>query len=336
MEDIVKLLLVEQIKERKISIRNLHKQMDQICAKNPEYEWMSLSTLDRRMQDPLSIQDAELRLIQQAIEQILSHAQWIHVKRNITEGMREKYAHLIDEAMSHGFALHGSLSNDIDPYNGDEEFVSQVNGFYEDAPEECRRHWEKVLPCYLGLPDLAKASILCASYIGRNDAENKESNRRIKEFLDCFPVYWGINLLAGMDDDSIRQLGSILRAAPEYTLNVSEKYRGYAIDRMNIPTFTGQPKPTSAFTGYAIAYKHSVTDYKVDARDFIHGASFLLYIDKMEWLLAYASSIFSFKVNQLDRSYSIRREYHDRGCTGFRFSDPELDYLCELLYVMKK
>ena len=336
MEDIVKLLLVEQIKERKISIRNLHKQMDQICAKNPEYEWMSLSTLDRRMQEPLSIQDAELRLMQQAIEQILSHAQWIHVKRNITEGMRENYAYLIDDAVSNGFALHGNLNTEIDVTKDDIEFISQINAFLRSATPECIAYWEQILPCYLHLPDLAKASILCGSYIGHSKLRNELYNDKIKEFLNYFPLYWGIGDIAKLNNSSVAVLGEILLASTIGSIKPPEEYWTYAINKNSIPVFAETSvAPESKISEYAIKYKHSITDYQVSAQVFIHGLCFILFIDRMEWLLAYAASIFSYKVNQVDISYSIRREYHDRGCTGFRFSDPELDFLCELLYVIE-
>ena len=108
-------------------------------------------------------------------------SKWIfyvqNIRRNITEGMREKYAHMIDNAISHGFALHGKLEDIIDSTVDDEGYMQQINGFYEEAPKECRIFWEKILPCYLQLPDLAKASILCSSYIGRSKLNNKESNR---------------------------------------------------------------------------------------------------------------------------------------------------------------
>ena len=310
--------------------------MDIICSKYPEHEWMSLSTLDRRIQEPISFKTSELRLLQEAVKSIVSNASWIHIKRNITEGMRENYGHLIDEAISNGFALHGTISDTVDPTEDDEEFIKQINAFYIQAPEECRRYWDKVLPCYLKLPDLAKASILCSSYIGHSDLKNKESNKKIKEFLDYFPIYWGIGMIAGIDDSYIQQLGDILKVSTQMVEDIPEQYRGYAISKDNIPNFDGRDTTIyNPFVEYAIKYKHTVTDYQVDAKDFIHGVSFILYIDRIEWLLAYATSIFSYKVNQIDQNYSIRREYHDRGCTGFRFSDPELDYLCELLYVVK-
>ena len=85
MEDIIGELLVQQIKERRITVRALYHQMEVQYEKDPRLRWISMTTLERRLQNPNSITDEELVLMRESVKNLISGAEWIHIQRNITE-----------------------------------------------------------------------------------------------------------------------------------------------------------------------------------------------------------------------------------------------------------
>lgn len=340
MESIIKTVLVEQIREKHITVRSIHAQIEKICAADQRCQWISLSTLERRLQRPGDMSSDELRLIRDAVKMIVSDSVWIHVRRHITERMRLNYASQIDRAVENGFALHQQLV-DYSGFEDDPVFYNQILNFYYAAPKHLRDFWGKTLETYLLLPDIAKASILCGSYIGHSVMKDEAYNRKVLEFIDYFPLFQGINIIGRLDNKDVALLGKLMLAAAS-TIDadtVPQKYWEYAVHRSKIVlTNTARRRLSSdakEFMRLATSYKHSVKDYPVDAADFIHGICFILFIDRVEWLLAYTTSVFYYNLEQTENRYYLQREYHSRGCTGFRFTDKELDYLCELLFSLE-
>ena len=334
-------LLVSQIKERQVTVRALHKQIGRLCEKNSDYQWLSLATLERRLQNPASISEEEHDLIKEAFKKILSESMWIHVQRNITERLRFKYAQKIDVAVSQGFALPLELK-DYDNTDTDREFVSGILTFYRQAPVYVKKWWLSYLETYLKLPNLAKATILCSSYIGRSLSKNTLYDQKIRRFLEYFPFFYGISDLSKFDSNELSLLGSLMTITSDLLDpgNIPDVYRDYAIDKRNIPTdntliHDDLDDFESGFCRLATAYKNSIVDYKVSYKDYIHECCFVLFVDRVEWLLAFATAIFVYRANINNMLYSGRKEYHPRGCTGFKFTDKELDYLCELLYIVE-
>lgn len=336
MESVLARLLVDQIKKKDISARELHKHIESLCDNNNDYIWLSLSTLERRIQNPDKITDSEFILIRDALKAVLSGSDWMHLKRYITDKVRRNYVKLIDEALSYGFALHQNLV-DYDNSLGDSDFVRDVTLFFRSAPEDVRTRWLVILPVYLMLPDLAKASLLCCSYIGKSVENNKNRNNKILQFIDGFPMFQGVNVISRLSDKQILSLSGILQlsASPTVPQSTPDIYRRYAIDKSLIQIHdnnTSMVPDERNFMNIVTRYRHSITDYPVTAEDFIRGLCFTLYIDRIEWLLAYTTSVVFYNMNEMDSRLYKQREYHDRGCTGFRFTDKELDYLCCLLY----
>ena len=310
MEDIIGELLVQQIKERRITVRALYHQMEVQYEKDPRLRWISMTTLERRLQNPNSITDEELVLMRESVKNLISGAEWIHIQRNITERMRYKYARSIDAAISNGFAL----STQIRDYNNtgdDKEYVLNVLTFYKTAPDHIKKWWLTHLETYLNLPNLAKASIMCSAYIGRSLEKSCEYTDKVNKFLNYFPFFQGINILSAFNNNDLGLLGKVMSLASDVL----------------------EDKAIPGFCRLAVSYKAAITDYDVSYKDFIHECCFVLFVEKVEWLLALATAIFIYRYNQ-ECTYNLRREYHPRGCTGFKFTDKELDYLCELLYVI--
>lgn len=339
MEDVMKYLLVEQIKEKGLTVREMHAQIEKICENDRSRQWFSMSTLERRLQRPDDISPEELILIRDAVRGILSNAAWIHIKRNITEDLRQRYVSMIDEAVSKGFALHQQIA-DYDNTSDDDAFVRDVRIFYRHAPEKARERWMQVLPVYLRLPDIAKAAVMCGSYIGRSRTRNEAYESKTLQFIDYFPVFQGINIISMLTDDQISVLSGILKLAslPFDTAVLPDKYRVYAVDKaaIEIPSGFGQPAAgEQEFARLVQRYKHTITDFHVESGDLIRGLCFVLYLGRVDWLLAYTTSIFYYNLEETESRIYMRREYHERGCTGFRFTDKELDYLCELLYSLE-
>ncbi len=339
MEDIVKELLVEQIKEKKISVRDLHKQIEKICTSDNSHVWFSISTLERRLQNPKDITSEELLLIRDAVKSLISNATWIHMRRNITNSLREKYISQIDEAVSNGFALHQQLKNYNNIIDAD-DFCIKIKAFYRNASKDIQKRWLKILPVYLSLPDLTKACIMCGSYIGRSVEKNALYEQKILLFVDYFPIFQGVNIINHLSNNDIALLSDLLKLASisfDYEL-IPDYYRTYAVnkDLIKIPEMSPiQGIEEEYFLTIVKNYKHSIIDYQVTPEDFIRGLCFILYLERIEWLLAYASSIFYYNLNEIERKTDPNREYYDRGCTGFRFTEKELEYLCELLYTIE-
>lgn len=337
MEDVVKSILVDQIKEKHISVRELHGEIEKICDSDPSRQWFSLATLERRIQKPSDISGDELYLIRDAVKNIVSDSLWIHIRRHITETMRIKYAAKIDDAVRHGFALHRRLVN-YSGFDNDDVFVKSIASFYITSPDHIKSWWSRYLETYLLLPDISKASLMCSSYIGNSLQRNVVNDAKLLKFIDFFPLFQGINMISKFSDDEIKLLGNLLLISANILdeKEIPDQYFDYAISKNNIPNYiSAEPVSENDFVKLAMRYKHSVKDYAVDAKDFIHGICFILFIDRIEWLLAYATSVFYFMIQKTDKRQLVDREYHDRGCTGFRFTDRELDYLCELLYSME-
>lgn len=339
MDKFISEILVEQIKEKGISVRELHAQIEKICEKDTTAQWISLSTLERRFQHPKNITEAELPLIRDAMKSIVSGSLWMHVKRHITEELRYKYASQIEEAVSKGFALHQRLA-DYDNSFEDTDFVTKIRNFYRDSPENVRKRWLEILPIYLGLPDIAKASLLCCSYIGKSVDKNDIHNQKILKFMDYFPIFQGINIISRISDEQIASLSGILNLASTAIIpaDVPNEYRRYAIDKSLIPVehnISTSVTNEERFMAYVIRYRASIRDFLVTPEDFIRGICFTLFIDRVEWLLAYTTSIVYYDMKETRERLKMDREYHDRGCTGFRFTDNELDYLCSLIYVLE-
>lgn len=334
MEDTLKLLLVEQIEERKISLRDIQKEIDKICEADSSQQWISLSTLDRRINNPKKITDEEFILIRSAISNVLTRVEWSKLKRSITE--RLKYSALLQQAISNGFALHQNL---VDYDNTkDEQFSSDALYFYRNAPADCRKYWDRVLETYLLLPDVSKAAIMCASYIGESVQKNISRNEKIMSFINLFPTYDGIRIADWFESGQIDLLSKILHAASICEdISAPDEYRQYAIDVKSIPKISSerclaQTKEERQFVRLVRRYQNSVTDFKVCSYDFIKGLSFILFLDKTEWILAYATSIFSFHCDKVENRFQMPREYYETGCTGFRFTDRELGYLYTLIH----
>ncbi len=339
MESALKSILIEQIKEKHISVRELHAQIEKICVNDHSAQWISLSTLERRIQHPDKISSEELNLIRDAVRATISESAWIHIKRNITEKLRYRYATQIDQAVSRGFALHQKLA-DYDNTLDSDDFIEYIRQFYRSAPSGVRKRWLELLPTYLLLPDLAKAGLLCGSYIGKNIAKSEEYDCKILKFIDYFPVFQGVNILGSLEDHQISVLSGILQLAatavvPEDTPDI---YCRYSIDKNLIEKPTGFYTPAEGedtFLKMVVKYKRSITDFLVTPETFIRGICFALYISRAEWLLAYTTSIIYYNMDDTEKRLFKHREYHDRGCTGFRFTDKELDYLCSLLYSLE-
>lgn len=338
MEDIIGELLVQQIKERRITVRALYHQMEVQYEKDPRLRWISMTTLERRLQNPNSITDEELVLMRESVKNLISGAEWIHIQRNITERMRYKYARSIDAAISNGFAL----STQIRDYNNtgdDKEYVLNVLTFYKTAPDHIKKWWLTHLETYLNLPNLAKASIMCSAYIGRSLEKSCEYTDKVNKFLNYFPFFQGINILSAFNNNDLGLLGKVMSLASDVLEDkaIPSDYRRYALDKESIGGFgitqTRFDEFEEGFCRLAVSYKAAITDYDVSYKDFIHECCFVLFVEKVEWLLALATAIFIYRYNQ-ECTYNLRREYHPRGCTGFKFTDKELDYLCELLYVI--
>ncbi len=334
MENIIKLLLVGQIDSKNISLRELHAEIEKLCEKDKSYTWFSLTTLSRRLNNPLELTDEETVLIRDAVRNVVSESTWIHMKRNITEGMKRKYSSQIEKAIENGFAL-----KPIVVYNNkedDEIYIKEISTFYKNAPQICKDIWERVVPTYLSMPDIAKASLMCTVYLGRNLEKNKEHEKRIMDFIDFFPVFQGINVINDLNPDKIRLLADILKLASLEDVDpnsIPPIYKKYAIDKNLIPEAENKIKTRGTIIEQALRYKYGVKDFKISFRDFIHGLCYTLFLTRTEWLLAYTTTLFFYKLEQVEDRYRLRRDYHTKGCSGFRFTDNELSYLCELLYL---
>ncbi len=333
MESILKLLLAEQIEERKIKLRDIHREIDKICESDKSQQWISLSTLSRRMDKPENISEDEFGLIRQAVSNVLSKLEWTKAKRTMTE--RLQYSILLEQAISNGIALHQDLL-DYDNTKND-QFSEDALYFYRNAPDCCKKYWDQILETYLLLPDVAKASVLCASYIGRSTQENINRNEKIMAFVDLLPVY-DISIANWFDKRQLQLLSNILYAASICdSLSVPEEYHRYAIDSKNIPRipkgkYIAQNEEEEKFVHAVRCYQNSVTDFEICIYDFIKELSFILFLDKEEWFLAYTSSIFSFHCEKIEDRFQLSREYYETGCTGFRFTERELGYLYTLIH----
>lgn len=342
MENLIKELLIQQIKDKHITVRALHGEISKLCENNHNLKWISMATLERRLQHPADISEEELYIIRDATQNIVSDSVWIHIKRNITEKMRYKYAMEIDDAVSHGFALRQKVDH-YDNFSNDKEYVCNILAFYRSAPIHIKRWWLNNLETYLQLPDLSKAVLMCSSYIGHSIKKDLQYNNKIIKFLDYFPIFQGINSISSFQNNELHILSRIMSSAADVLdeNSIPDQLYECAKSKMNIKfSFVSEQDPVdtfeTSFCRLAVSYKHSITDYKTDAQDFIHSCCFILFIEKVEWLLAFATTIFFFRLKHEEDRYNIRREYHDRGCTGFRFTDKELDYLCEFLYIIEK
>ncbi len=334
MEDIVKTLLAEQIKERKITVRAIHKEIDRLCCANKDYDWFSMSTLERRLQRPTEMSEAEGLLIRDALKNIVTESAWTHMRRNITEKMRYTYAGLINEAVNNGFALSSTVKEYTNK-DDDLDFIKKMSWIYEEVPDCCRLFWNKHLNTYTHLPNISKACLLCSSYIGKNIHLNKEYNKKIIEFINIFPLYEGASVISNASDDIIKELGNILIASVD---TIKEKPRfihdcahGNIIIPDDYKIKRGQPDhDQEMFLNTVLMYKNNIVDYKVRPEDMIKELCFILCLDKFEWLLAYVTTIFSQYINPIKEQITPK-EYHTRGCSGFSFINEELDYLNELL-----
>ncbi len=343
MENLIKELLVGQIREKHITVRSIQSQIDKMCEYDKSLKWMSVSTIERRLQHPLEMSEEELFMMRDAVRHIVSDSMWLHIRRHITERIRYNYANQISLAVNKGFALHQKVI-DYDNWENDDSYIKRVLSFFRDSPPLIQKWWLTNLNTYLRLPDLAKASILCGSYIGHSCLRNSGYNAMIMKFIDYFPFLQGVNSIVSLDDDNLSLLGDILKVSANTLDNddIPELFYRYACEKDEIMIDAGRDSLSfgsddeKRFCQLAVNFKHSVTDFFVDERDFLHDCCFILYVDKTEWLLAYVTSVFYFRLKAEEDRYRIRREYHDRGCTGFRFTDKELDYLCELLHVINK
>lgn len=340
MENLLKDLLVRQIKEKHISVRALHSKIESLCSKSPEYEWISMSTLERRLLNPQKLTEKEYKLIELAVREIVSDSVWIQIKKQISEKSRYNYIQKIDKHINKSYALHGEMESiDIICKNN---YCSEILSFYRNAPDFIKMWWLSNLETYLKLPDLTRASVICASYIGKKSKKNEIYNQKIIKFLDYFPLFQGFDYISDYSGDDLYILGKILEISSNILdLNtIPDVYWQNSVNKeiidVNIDNqLEIRNEFEDSFCRLAESYRKSITDYKVTSKDFIHECCFILFLNKIEWLLAFSTTIFFFKLKRKEDRNNRERIPHDRGCTGFRFTEKELDYLCELIHVIE-
>lgn len=331
MEKIFKQTLVEQAKLRHISVRSIHQKIEELCERDPSHQWFAESTLERRFRQPETMSSDEAELVRLALREIMTQADLVHARNILTKRQRAKAEEVVAKAVELGYPTTAFSFLTRETVQMADEFDYDVLNFYRKAPKSAKKFWKTHLPTYLQMPNLAKAAVMCTAYIGKVLHKDRLRNEKIRLFLDYFPFYDNCMVIDQFSSAQIQNLGGILSAvAAEYDRCSWDVFRPLAYDKDAHRIDATQTKPKNHdekwFLTLARSYRSSVTDYSVTSADFAHTACFILFIDRTEWLLSYASSIFANK--QLPEKAG---EYYDKGCTGFRFTGTELGYLCELV-----
>lgn len=101
MENITKILLFNELKNRNISINSIYNEIDKIYEPGlDKYVWISRSTLERKASTPENFTTDEMETIIEAVRRIVTEVDWIHIEAACRQKKNQKYYKNIDKSIS--------------------------------------------------------------------------------------------------------------------------------------------------------------------------------------------------------------------------------------------